>query len=79
MHTMRDVGSGGIAPFILNLGIQGGREWSASPPRRVIPRELAAVTSRKIDWLGPRADLETKEKISCSYRELNYVFMVCRT
>jgi hypothetical protein len=40
-------GSGGIAPRILDLGLDGG-EWSVSRPGRFTPRERAPG----IHWIG---------------------------
>jgi hypothetical protein len=45
-------GSGGIAPRISDVGLDGG-EWSASRPDRFIPRERAPGTH----WIGGWAGL----------------------
>jgi len=50
--------NGGIAPRILDLGIDGG-EWSASRPCHITPRERAPGTHWKGGWVGPRAVLDT--------------------
>jgi hypothetical protein len=45
MHTMKALmGSGGVAPLILNLVISGG-EWSASGPLRLTLRVSAPDTN----------------------------------
>jgi hypothetical protein len=72
-HTMKTYwGSGGIAPRILDLGTRWS-EWSASRPRRFIPRERAPGTHWIGGWVGPRAVLDTvvKREIPSPRQESN--------
>jgi hypothetical protein len=72
-HAMKTYrGSGGIAPYILDLVLDGG-EWSASRPGRFTPRERSPSTHWIGGWMGPRVALDTvvKRKIPSSLRESN--------
>jgi hypothetical protein len=54
-------GSGGIAPRIFDLALDGS-EWSASRPGRFIPRKRALGTLWIGGWVGPTASLNTAVK-----------------
>jgi hypothetical protein len=68
------LGSGGIAPRILNLGTRwSGGEWSASLPDRFTPRERAPGTHWIGGWVGPRVVLDAvvKRKIPIPFQNKN--------
>jgi hypothetical protein len=72
-HAMKTYwGSGGIAPRILTLALNGG-EWSASRFGRFTPRERTLATHWIGGWVGFRAVLDTvvKRKIPNPLRKLN--------
>jgi hypothetical protein len=54
-------GSAGIAPRILDHGLEGV-EWSASRPSRFTPRERAPGTRWRGGWVSPRAVLDAVVK-----------------
>jgi len=54
------LGSGGIAPRVLNLG--NGGEWSASRPVRPTPKERFPGTLLIGGWVGLRAGLDAAAK-----------------
>jgi hypothetical protein len=66
------VGSGSIAPRILDLVAYGG-EWSASCPGRFTPRKRVPGNDCIGGWVGPRAGLDAavKRKIPSRYRDSN--------
>jgi hypothetical protein len=55
------LGSGGIAPHILDLGTRWS-EWSASRPGRFFSRKRPPDTYCIGGWVGPRASLKVVEK-----------------
>jgi hypothetical protein len=66
-------GSGGIVPYILDLGTRW-REWSASRHGRFTPREGDSGTNWIGGWVGPRAGLDAvaKRKILNPSRDLEH-------
>jgi hypothetical protein len=54
--------SRGTAPRILDLGPLDGGYWSASRPRRFIPRKRVPATHWIGGWVGPTAGLDAVVK-----------------
>jgi hypothetical protein len=69
-QAMKALGSGGMAPHILDSTLNGG-EWSASRPGRFTPRKRAPGKHWIGGWVGPTAvlDMVVKGKIPSPHQE----------